>query len=155
MPRITLCLLLASIVIGCSSDDGFYERASMLPQGIVQTDSDGRIIDRPASETDWEIAPNYRSVVFVEPAYPNPAAVADLIRIPVSVYGGGAVIGGLFVEFVQDLQIIRLSDHPEVSAGGAYVLDFPAALFGAPGLYRVYIVDGRGAIVSYGDIRIQ
>jgi hypothetical protein len=155
MTRITLYLLLALIVIGCSSDDGFFERASMLPQGIVQTDADGRIVDRPASETDWEIAPNYRSVVFIEPAYPNPATVADQIRIPVSVYIEGAVIGGLRVEFIQDQRFVELAVHPEVSAGGAYVLNFPAALFGAAGLYRVFIVDGRGAIVSYGDIRIQ
>jgi hypothetical protein len=154
MRRLPLFLLFLLAFIGCSSDDGFYERASMFPSGIVETDEDGRIVSRPQGDTDWEVSPSYRGLVVVEPAFPNPARSASLVQIPVSVYGGDVVRGGLFVEYIEGHQVFRLADHPEVSAGGAYVLRFSAGLLGNPGLYRIYIVDGRGAIVSYGDVRL-
>lgn len=143
---------------GCSTDpmqDAFYDRAAMPPSGIIETDSDGRVINEPPGQMDWEVAPGYRGVLFVEPAFPNPAMLTDQIQIPVLVRTFGSLRGGLYVERIEGNQIIRLADHPEATEPGSYVLRFEAALIGNPGLYRIFIVDGRGAIASYGDIQIQ
>jgi hypothetical protein len=152
------CILIIALVwAGCSDpqSDAFYERLWMPPSGIIETDADGRVINHPPGEMDWEVSPEYRGALFVEPAYPNPATFADQIQIPVIVRTANTIRGGLYVEYIVNDQIIRLGDHPEAIHPGAYVLRFPAALFGQTGLFRVYIVDGRGSIASYGDIRIQ
>lgn len=153
---VAACLCFVALGCGANSEgEGFRERASAPPSGIVETDGEGRIVSQPADDRDWETAPAYRGVLIFEPAYPNPATTSDEIRIPVNVRTFGSVQGGLYIERIRDGVLTRMADHPEVAEPGFYVLQFDAALFNTSGLYRVFVTDGRGEIVSYGDIRIQ
>lgn len=148
--------MLLFVATGCGdNDDGFRERASARPSGIVQTDADGNVIDWPDSEQDWETSPSYLGVVIVDALYPNPATVGSTLRIPVTVRTTGGVRGGLYIEWIREGILTRIAEYPFVNEPGYYVLEFDAALFGTTGLFRIFITDGRGDVVSYGDIRIQ
>lgn len=142
-------------IVGCgNNDDGFRARVSVEPSGIVETDEDGNVIDWPASEHDWETSPSYAGIVVVDALYPNPARLSSTLRIPVTVRTGG-MRGGLYIEWIREGFLTRLAEYPFVDEPGYYVLEFDAALFNDTGLFRIFITDGRGDVVSYGDIRIE
>lgn len=153
--RLFLALLILVGISACGSDDdGFRERAAARPSGIVETDADGNVVNWPQSETDWETSPSYLGIIIFDALYPNPSGVASTLRIPVTVRTAG-VRGGLYIEWIRDGMLVRIAEFPYVLEPGFYVLDFDAALFGTTGLFRIFITDGRGDVVSYGDIRIE
>lgn len=160
MTQLVRTLLVALIIFGASAcggdDDGFRERAASRPSGIVETDEDGNVVDWPESQKDWETSPSYLGIVIFDALYPNPGLTASTLRIPVTVRTAAGVRGGLYIEWFRDEGILtRLAEYPHVLEPGYYVLEFDAALFGTTGLFRIFITDGRGDVVSYGDIRIE
>ena len=155
-----LCLLLlaitACLTAGCDTQDlqdEFAEAASLPPQGIVQTDAQGNILEE--DEDDWRTAPLYRGVLRVDPAYPNPAS-ETFITIPVTVTQFNAVRGGLTLRVYNNArELVALDQILEADAPGAYVFNFASGLLPRTGLHRLFIFDGAGEIVSYGDLLIE
>lgn len=160
--RAALAALLAVLLplAACDSaeqQEAFYDEANRTPAGIARTDEDGRIVEDDPD--DWRTAPAYGGIVRFEPAYPNPAASGALVALPVSILQFGAVQGGLYLRtYVQTSQgpSLRLLDRiPDASDPGGYDFRFTPAAFGLQGLQRVYVFDGAGELVTYGDVRIQ
>lgn len=155
-PILITAMLMALLVLpACSQrdDSGFLDRALRAPDGIVETDASGRLIDRPADDHDWETSPQYFGFR-VEPAYPNPAPFNAPVYIPVSL-DFRLPIRGVNIEWwvQEDGRLQLIESFPEVWEAQHYMLTFPAQ-FNGPGLYRVLITDGGGALISYGDIRV-
>lgn len=148
--------LLVIMVAGCDThnqQDEFADQATAPPVGYTQTDESGRVVTEDAD--DWRTAPLFRGKVRVDPAYPNPTPV-NFVTIPVSVNAFDTIRGGLAVwGYNTSGRFIRLDELPEASSPGVYIFSFSVALFGKAGLQRVFIFDGAGEIVSYGDILVQ
>ena len=160
--RLNACLLAALLLAagtGCDTQEeqrDFAEEAFSTPSGFVRTEADGTLVqDDP---DDWRTAPRYANSVFVQPAFPNPT-VGEFVTIPVSVQQFNAVPGGLRLVTLDGSsttqRFITLSDLPEADAPGAYVFFFSPVTIGRRGLVRVFVVDGRSELVSYGDLFVE
>lgn len=143
---------------GCDTQEAqrdFADEAFSAPAGFVRTDAAGNLIaDDP---DDWRTAPAFEGVVFVQPAFPNPPG-ADIVTIPLSVQAFGAVPGGLVLvalDPVQPQTFYTLAEAPEARDPGAYILQFSPTSLRQRGLVRVFLLDGRRDLVSYGDIFVE
>ncbi len=155
--RRSLTLVLALLVgAGCDTQEqqrDFADEAFSPPAGFVRTDQDGRILSD--DKDDWRTAPLYVGRVFVEPAFPNPTA-GQFVTIPVSVREFNAVPGGLQLSSRDDTnRFVLLDEIPEARDPGAYVFTFNPLTLGRRGLVRVFIFDGQGELVSYGDLFVE
>ena len=94
--------------------------------------------------------------MLVDPAFPNPAPPGEFVTIPVQVREFNSVQGGLeLVSNDQNGIPRRLDEIRDARDPGAYIFQFNPALLGVSGLIRVFIVDSRGGLVSYGDLLIE
>ena len=153
---LTGLLLLSS---GCDSQgdqNDFADEASSPPAGITVTDDGGQIISEDGD--DWRTAPVFRGTVRVEPAYPNPVG-AEVVYLPVTVLPAGAgrnIQGGLALRARDETGrcCFTLDVLPEAREVGGYSFNFSAGLLGI-GLHRLFVFDGSGELVSYGDVRVE
>lgn len=173
MPH-TLRLLLVAlplVVLACDSGtaDGqrlFADDALLSPvAGITRTDASATVLSRDSS--DWRIGPAYLTRVrFLELPSPNPVASGAAISFLIDTEG---VPGGLelvavqrrgdLVDFVEILDPGARRDDATVS--GFYSFSVSASQIavaggsGVGGLTRVVLLDGRGGVVSYGDVQVN
>ncbi|HYE58768.1 MAG TPA: hypothetical protein VD948_09690, partial [Rhodothermales bacterium] len=134
--------------------DAFAEDAARAPSGITPTDARGT----PSGTTDtddWRTAPVYAGRVTVSPAYPNPVSSGDFVSLPVSILDFDGVFGGLTLQTYDANRRLRTLAVSRENGPGAFVLSFSAALLGRTGLHRLYLFDGRGQLVSYGDLEVR
>lgn len=147
---------IAVLFLGCDSQgqqDEFAEDASGPPNGFVRTEDGGEIIEDDPD--DWRTAPVYAGKISVRPAYPNPADVEDVVTVSFNVTAFGAVRAPLRLEVLRDRGLFVLESIDAAGDPGAYAFTFSAALLGRTGLHRLYVFDGGGEIVSYGDVMVQ
>lgn len=141
---------------GCDTQgqqDDFAEEASRPPSNYSHTDEGGTELS--PDNDDWRTSPTYAGKVSVRPAYPNPVDAGEFVTVPITVTAFGSVRAPLHVETMRDDRLFRLDQIDQATDPGSYVFTFSAASFGRKGLNRVYIFDGVGEIVSYGDIMVQ
>lgn len=132
----------------------FEDDAFSAPSGYTHTDEDGQILGN--DEDDWRTAPAYSTRVLIDPAFPNPATAGDFVTIPVQVREFDSILGGLEVISYDENGIPRrLDEIRDASDPGAYIFTFSPSLLGVRGLTRIFIVDSRGELVSYGDLFID
>lgn len=134
--------------------DAFAEEAARAPTGITPTDARGASTG-PADADDWRTAPAYAGRVRVSPAYPNPAPLGDFVNLPVTILDFEGVGGGLTVQAYDAGRRLRTLAVSRENGPGAFVLAFGASMLGRTGLHRLYLFDGRGQLVSYGDIEVR
>lgn len=156
--RLSVPIVLAFLVwVGCDTQEQqneFEDDAFSIPSGFTRTDEGGQILSEDTD--DWRTAPVYLTRVLIDPAFPNPVPPGGFVTIPISVREFNAVQGGLeLVSFDANMLPRRLDFVAEASNPGAYILAFNPALLGVQGLVRVYILDIRGNLVSYGDVFID
>lgn len=155
--RTLICLIAAlGLFAACDSQgqqDEFAEDASAMPEGFVRTEDGTEITSEDLD--DWRTSPVYAGKISVRPAYPNPAAVEDFVTIPFSVTAFGAVRAPIRLETIRDGRLVRLEALDRAGDPGAYAFTFSAARLGRTGLHRVFLFDGGGEIVSYGDIMVE
>lgn len=161
--------MLSLVLAACDSGDAqraFESDAALPPAGITQTDQDGNIIGDPDPD-DWRSSPMYPSIT-VQPAYPNPVppGYSGTVAVPVSIPFSNVIAGGLYLS-VYDPRYpergIPILDHIPPGALFEYVeLRFTRAelqarlqLPDARGLYRLYVEDSAGRLISYGDLEIN
>lgn len=143
---------------GCDTQEAqrdFAAEAFSAPSGFVRTDANGVVLDEDLD--DWRTAPAFDGIVFVEPAFPNPPG-ADIVTIPLSVRAFGAVAGGLALVMLDPNRpqtFITLAEETGARDPGAYILQFSPTSLQRRGLVRVFLVDGRRELVSYGDIFVE
>jgi hypothetical protein len=163
---ITLCLALAP---GCDSSDlqrQFEADAFRSPAGITRTDQDGNVIGDPDPD-DWRSSPLFPSVT-VQPAFPNPvpAGFTSPVTVEVSVPFTNVVAGGLVLLVYDPRQPGRfaalLDRLPPEAIFTINSLRFTRGdlqvalnLADPSGLYRLFVQDGSGRLVSYGDVRLE
>ncbi len=144
------------VLLGCDTheqQDAFVEEAGRPPSGITRVDASGEILGE--DEDDWRTSPAHRGVIRIAPAEPNPVQVGGFVSIRVNVNVFNAVQAPLRVETLRDNRLRTLDAIEQAADPGAYVFSFSASEIGAPGIHRLYIFDGIGELVSYGDVRVQ
>jgi len=163
-------LALAAVLTLTACDSATPQRsfeadAAQPPAGITRTDADGNTLGPPDPD-DWRSAPAFPSVR-VSPAYPNPIPVGftGSVRLPVSIPFTGSVAGGLVLFGYDARPPGRLGVLDEVPAGSVFefvelgfsLTDLRAALqlADARGIYRLYLRDGSGRLVTYGDLLVE
>ena len=151
---VAFALLIGS---GCDTADQqneFEDDAFSAPSGFTRTDESGQILSEDPD--DWRTAPVYSTRVLIDPAFPNPAAPTEFVSVPVSVREFNSIQGGLeLVSFDENGLPRRLDEIRDARDPGAYVFTFNLALLGVQGLTRVFILDTRGTLVSYGDLFVD
>lgn len=154
-----LCVALSgALVLGltaCDTQDQqeeFIRSADQVASGFTQTNENGEIVNEDAD--DWRTAPVYIGSIRIDPAFPNPTA-GEFVTIPVTVTLPGSIRGGLRVSGVdRNRRLVVLDELIEASDPGAYVFQFSALNLDV-GLRRVFIFDGFGELISYGDLMIE
>lgn len=150
--------LAAALLFGCDTQgeqDDFARDASAPPAGFVRTPDGSEIVSEDLD--DWRTAPVYAGKISIRPAYPNPAAVNDFVTVPFSVTTFEEVIAPVQLKTIResDRLLITLETIDRASDPGSYAFTFSAARVGSSGLHRLFIFDGAGELVSYGDLMIE
>ena len=153
------CLGVLATVVGAGCDtaeqqNAFEDDAFSTPSGFTRTDENGEILSE--DKDDWRTSPVYSTRVLIDPAFPNPIPPGEFVTIPVQVREFDSVQGGLELVSIDENGIPRrLDDIRDASDPGAYIFTFNPASLGVLGLVRVFILDSRGGLVSYGDLLIE
>ena len=151
---VVLALLLAGGCDTAEQQNDFEDDAFSPPSGFTRTDENGEILSE--DKDDWRTAPVYSTSVLIDPAFPNPTAPGDFVNVPVSVRQFNSIQGGLeLVSFDENGIPRRLDEIRDARDPGAYVFTFNPGLLGVRGLIRLFILDTRGNLVSYGDLSIE
>lgn len=162
-------LLLAVALVACDTGEAqldFEAEAALPPSGITPTDEEGNPTG-PPDPNDWRAAPAFPSVR-VGPAFPNPvpAGFGGSVRVPVTVPFAGVVRGEVvlllfdpreFLQPIAQVDAVPASVFPGTTELRFTRSDVQAAFRSADprGLYRAYVRDGSGRLLSYGDILVE
>lgn len=139
---------------GCDSQgqqEAFDQDAFAVPSGFTRTDADGQVLNEDAD--DWRTSPVYVGRIRIEPAFPNPTN-GQFVNIPVRVIEFNAVVGRLQLVSLDESNRFVLLDDASGELG-ADVFTFNPTFLGRRGLVRVFILDGRGEVISYGDLQVE
>lgn len=159
--RLLSVLFLFCLAAGCNQNEdqrNFEREAYNLPQNFTETTSDKEIISEDPD--DWRVAPFFQGLVEIDPAYPNPVAVTDVVRIDYVITGIEAVSGITVVVFFENgeqREVYRDSTSPlppgvsVIPINASELRQFPSSR----GLQRVIILDRNQNVISYGDIMIE
>lgn len=152
------------MIVSCNQSDDqrkFEQEAISLPENITETNENGEIVEGHEDPDDWRIAPFFQGVVYVDPPFPNPMLSTDRINLYIQVTGVDGVSGlrvlvlyneNSFREVYQDPQSPLPTGLTSVSLSALEIAQFPN---NPEGLYRIIIEDRNGAIITYGDVRIE
>ncbi|MEX0746553.1 MAG: hypothetical protein WD275_01050 [Rhodothermales bacterium] len=136
-----------------SRQDEFAEEASGVPAGIARTTEGGEIISD--DKDDWRTAPVFGGKISLRPAYPNPVPVEGFMTVPLTITAFREVQAPLTVKVPRDGLLFTLDVINQAAEPGAYIFQFAAAHIGTRGLRRLFIFDGTGELVSYGDVQVE
>lgn len=153
--RTSLLLAFLPSLAACDGQrlqESFAEEARRTPSGITRTSAQGAVAER--DDDDWRTSPVYAGRVRVSPAFPNPVTQVSFVSVPVTVLDFSGVQGGLSLHAYDTGGRLRMLASQLATAPGTYVLSFAGASLGRIGLTRVFVLDGRGEILSYGDIEL-
>lgn len=152
------------ILISCNQNDEqrkFEEEVFSLPENITETNGNGEIVEGHEDPNDWRIAPFFQGVVDVDIPFPNPLLTNQQLNLYVRPYYIDT-INGLRIYVLsenQNLRLLREDPRSPLPPGPVYfslkALEIAQIPANPQGLYRIIIQDGQGAIISYGDVRIE
>lgn len=153
-----LLILLSGLLLlsGCDTQDRqdeFAAEAGRPPAGFTETTAGGEVVAE--DEDDWRTAPVYFGAVRVDPASPNPATAGDLISIPITTFPSDRVPGRLSLRALNNADRFFEIQSLELQGSGLYGFSFDTAVLPRRGLQRVFLFDGVGELVSYGDILVE
>ncbi len=154
--RLAAAGTLLGLLAGCDGQqlqESFAADARRTASGITRTSAQGVVAETDAD--DWRTAPVYAGRIRVDPAFPNPAAQGRFVSVPVGVLDFDGVQGALSLHAYDPGGRLRMLVSQSVSGPGTYVLSFGASQLGRVGLTRVFVLDGRGEILSYGDVEVS
>jgi len=131
--------------------DTFENQAFLEPSEYTKTTDNGTV--ESIDEDDWRVSPAYAGRIIVDPGFPNPVPSGGSVSIPIRIRFSDSVEGGLeLTTYDSDGLPRRLDTLPNANETGSYVFRFMPRVLELQGLVRVYIVDTRGRLVSYGDL---
>jgi len=130
----------------------FENQAFAVPSNFTHTNNSGVIESMDGD--DWRVSPAYRGRIIIDPAFPNPVESGGSVSIPVRIRFSNSVQGGLQLTTYDSNGIPRRLDSiANANDTGSYVFRFMPRTLNLQGLVRVFIVDTRGRLVSYGDLQ--
>ena len=158
-------LLIGIICIACSQSDAqreFENQAFMSPQNITETTPNGNLVeDGSVDPDDWRIGPDYRGLMEIEPAYPNPVNINSNLLIEVDFLFSSPVSELIIYVFQDPTEETRfITSFEQSSLGNIDVLNIPAPQIALPSgvgtspIYRIIITDENENIITYGDVEI-
>lgn len=167
---LSLLVLVALLFAGCSKSDDqrqFEREALHQPQNITETDGSGKITGT-SDPDDWRIGPMYRGLINIgnfsepQPPFPNPVAFNSDLHIYLTQLTPDEINTLEIYKLTEfnNRQIVRLYEEFEINST-FNDLRIPASSIadgegsGASGIYRLLIYDGRGNLISYGDVEVQ
>lgn len=144
-----------------SAQDNYERQAFGQPENFTRTDSNGNILVNDPD--DWRIAPMFQGLVdIVSPAYPNPST-GQRFTIEIMISGFDAV-NGLEV-YTRDLRnvpfMIYQDSRRPLPPGIVDLFIEPTWLVQsrvyseAIGLHRIFIYEGSGNLITYGDLKVE
>ena len=151
--RATLAAVLLAALPACDSG----------PAGGQQQFEDRALLDVPggiADGDDWRVGPAFGTrVQVVQPVTPNPVGAGETATLTVDAKD---VPSGLYLyRLSADGRLVPLGS-PGTSYASAAASDFYTFSFfgseatpGVTGLYRLFLLDGGGRIVTYGDVQVE
>ena len=164
MLRTALVLATVLTAAGCDSGLGaaqrqFDEQALLArPAGFTEieiVDGSARVVSEDPD--DWRLGPTFAvNTQVTQRPVPNPVRPDQEFTLTLFTDG---LVGGVRLRRLDargDAILIPGTQRPEASARGFYSfsLDGDDVAAGIDGLYRVVVEDGRGRIVTYGDVLV-
>lgn len=155
-------LVLSLLFSSCKQDDAqvaFEREALSLPSGFTETDPFGNVLN--SDNNDWRISPLYASLIFVEPAFPNPTS-GENVTIELSISGVNNLTGFNVYFLNQNATptfLTSISMNPsnffQVILINPQEFSPTTLISDTIGLHRVIIYDQRNEIITYGDIKVE
>lgn len=156
--------IFAVLVLSCdrnSAQDEFERLAFSTPQNFTRSDNNGNIISNDPD--DWRIGPLFEGLVEVNAVpYPNPS-IGLRFNIELLITGLEAVSGlEVYTRDQFGRPFIIYNDNRRPLPPG--LLDFfiepswltPSRIYSeAIGLHRIFIYDGNGNLITYGDLKVE
>ena len=171
-PKIALLLFVLSglLFAGCSKSDDqrqFEEEALQQPRNITKTDASGNITGS-SDPDDWRIGPMYQGLINIgnfsepQPPFPNPVNFNSDLHIYFTQLVSDEISRLEIYKLTEfnNRQVVRLYDEFEINStfndlriSGSSIADGEGS--GASDIYRLLIYDGRGNLITYGDVEVQ
>ncbi|MEX0609265.1 MAG: hypothetical protein WD016_11860 [Balneolaceae bacterium] len=162
-----LVLFVALAAFGCTRNDAqrdFEQEAYRAPNAFTETSPQGEILSLDGD--DWRISPLFQGLIEIVPPFPNPSNTTSAIQFEVEVTGVQSVTGLEVIVFFDNfdpregsnvLYFITETLQPGLTTFQINPLELGESPVpeSARGLHRVHIFDGRGQLISYGDIMIE
>ncbi|MCH8495823.1 MAG: hypothetical protein LAT57_09365 [Balneolales bacterium] len=162
--RYATILLLLVLISSCSRDsdqEQFEREAFASPQNITETTAGGEII--ATDPDDWRIAPLFQGYVEVfQPPYPNPSP-GTRFTLEILITGLESVYG--LEIYTRDTlgrpSLIYTDNRRPMPPGITDIIIEPVWLSptgnynGALGIHRIFVYDGSGNMITYGDLLVE
>lgn len=166
MIKISTALIPLLIMLGtvsCTRNNAqrdFEEDAYMTPSGFTETNSQAEIIS--LDEDDWRTSPLFQGLINVVPAIPNPVATNQSVQIDLELTGVNSVNGLEVLTRYPDNSFGTLYQNFETLNPGIttfFINPLELGLDGSPEaarrLKRIFLFNGNGQMISYGDIMVE
>lgn len=145
-------------VTNTNANQELFERDALetTPSGFTATSADGSIIEGEEDPDDWRTAPLYAVGRFEMAQVPFPNPYAERSGLAFSGFVEG--LGELVLWRLQLNGVLVLLDRQELGSGSrgfSFVDDGTWFSNVQPGLHRLVVLDGRGRVVTYGDIEVE
>ncbi len=157
--RLSLCVLVALLLPGCDSQrdaqEEFVARAEGAAEGFVRTDAAGAILEDDPD--DWRTAPLFAGRISFRPAYPNPTT-GEPVTLSFTTLEFNAVTDRMTLRYRDPADPRRLPLLDEItnaSQTGGHDFRFSPTQIGVKGLHRLFVFDGFGELVTYGDVMLE
>jgi len=160
LPILFLLMLLS---LGCTRNEAqrdFEQDAYSQPFGYTERSFQGEI--QKVDEDDWRISPLFQGLVNINPPFPNPATTSQSIQFEIDVVASQSVNGlEVITRFADGSPRVLYQEFESLptSLSTFQINPLEFAQFdnpeGARGLHRIFIFDGRGQMITYGDILVE
>ena len=165
-----LFVLSGLLFSGCSKSDDqrkFEQEALRQPQNITETDGSGKITGS-SDPDDWRIGPMYQGLINIgnfsepQPPFPNPVNFYSDLHIYFSQLVSDEITRLEIYKLTEfnNRQVVRVYDEFEINStfndlriSASSIADGEGS--GASDTYRILIYDGRGNLITYGDVEVQ
>ncbi|MEX0720263.1 MAG: hypothetical protein WD059_06315 [Balneolaceae bacterium] len=162
-----LLLIFVAVNQNCTRNDEqreFEQEAYRPPNDFTETSPQGEV--NSVDEDDWRISPLFQGLFEVRAPFPNPSNTTSAIQFEIEVTGVQSINGIEVIVFFDDYDPregsnVLYFDTESLPQGLTTFQINPLELgeISVPesvrGLHRIYIYDGRGQLISYGDIMIE
>lgn len=162
----SLFLLIAFFVAlsACSRDsdqEEFERQAFSTPENITRTSATGEILQNDPD--DWRIAPMFQGFVeIIQPPYPNPSS-GQRFTFEILITGLESIFGlEIYTRNAFGRPVMIFSDTRRPMPPGITDINIEPTWLsvdgtysGSLGLHRIFIYDGNGNLISYGDLEVQ